>query len=1579
MSCTLKSVFEDKFKATLTTRVALPELQKSEISSWVYQNNNMMKDYGFDKEVFKIEYNTRQLGGNRGSITDYVLKYDEKANEEWEAYQYHIDSEEAKQQIQEQIILNQGFQFAPNEHLESSEQTFDPVDTINMVDSPVNFTEWKNNRKLLKENLEKQATQYRKHNNDKRKLKLVNKAIAEIDKQLQKFNEDDASIVHEVLIQEIDTLNTLLNSITTNPIDASVILESNRIKERINELSIYFNGIDLINNNSEVNDSLKELLENTFEKSKVDNIKIEISNLYRQYNGSLFNIIESVFANDSLLIEHKRNMTPEKFKEFYDKTLQLIKDKEVYIGNNGSIFKVGGQDFLGAASVDSVLSDLLFSGRENYYNQEVGQTQILVQKFSDAWKLVKDKVDINKNFITTQLYQKDALGVRTNKLITPFKTAFYKLHKDINSIKSSFYSNKNAQSYKTWMNMLKNNTDFIQPYKLKFYYDLYKDNPVFKDYFKFSVQEMIAYEQELKNKLGNTLYQIELEKQQEKIKNYLHEQENNLFASPSYAYSKNPFTFINNFYSENYNKPDANTFEYLEPSYTQYLPKLDKTSYFNPEDYFNPELKKIESEEFGEDLMEVYKNGYQLLTDYVNPSLQSEGVNLSATELMNQVDILDREAIKNLSFFKKIPLQFKNLWNSILENYTIGKTIESDDKKSFKTKYNSYGKNKTQVLKQLYNSKTEKELSDLLKKEGIDTNNTINGIKINKKQMINSLTQLQLNKVSSTNLFSSITESTEIVRNMNARKNTMNMFDLFSDYTRNKDKQNEKEYEYLQNWGRLNLQKEKYLSNNEDLKFMHKSITKTYMTFDRNIQKMLANEKNNINFQYNFKLGEDTYKKQNDEYYKNDEKISKEQIDAKYNEYTEELLDKLGVEYTITSFANGLLAGIYKSAMRTFAPARYFLNRFAGLNQNMSAAAAKEFGFDMKQLLVSRRFLRGDILKKIINYGAVRKLLGFQESEKQKNMKTLLSLAESLRILETSMETVKQDGEFGSKGLLQKIDMALNNTAVNYPEWKNQMESLLSVLQNVEIETINKDANGQVIKKQLFDGKNFIYVPGTLQLKEEFRTENNVENWEKFKEDKDGSSPQNLIFAMAKQAKRKTQGNYASEDKIPILGSELGKLGSVFTRFLYENTNRQYGAKKSDLTSGQLDVKGNKLILMQHAPTFLTHIMFGNGWVNTLGGMVIGTSVVSAGAFASTAVIVPALILGSVVIANRKIIKMNHLTKDEMKLALNYAKETALRSINIMPNYFQLSLIPEDKINSLRYIPSGMTEKERNIISASAEELAQKMGLFLGSAISSLILAGIYSMLASGGDDEEKKNRMKQLEGKLNTIINLKNSLYSDIEKYTNPLAFKDAASTLIYFRMIERNWGKMNKAIDSYAIDKIQEGELTLELTKALGFLVGLPKAVTESTDPGSLINTDRIYSKGDWFDELIDDKTKPAELNYKEITADLREPIRNKLKNQIRDSYNDAGKEISEDAISKLASAWLRENGYMKGRNDSYEDLYKKSDSWESAENKINEINSGNVHYLQKAKREQEESNSGEEESSGSESSGESASGVQ
>lgn len=1555
MNCNLKNKFQDKFGITLNNRVMLPEMQKSEIASWVHTMNNKMKEEGFEKEVFNIKYEQTTLADNKTPNTKYVLEFNEENAEEYEAFEHYMMSESIKEQELQRLswLAEDGELFSPNdEHLTDDEESYESQNSPSFIDNPGNFLEWKDNRIKLKEQLERQASKYRKQNN-KLKLKLVNKAIKEIDKQLNQFDENDVEVVHEKLLQEIKSLNDLMNSISNNPVDAAILLESNKIKERINDLSIYFNGNDL--DKKDYSENLISLLNQTFDKNKVDNIQNEIRKLEKTYREQTVNIIKSIFENDSLLHEHKKQMTEEDFNKFYQTGISIIQANSQSIGIEGN--------FLGAAHVDSLISDLLISLRDNNYNKEVGITQSLVESLKDAWLKIKD-IKINDEFLTTKLYEKDSFGVRTNKLITPYMKSFYKLINDINSLKYGFYKNRNSENYKKWMNIMKSNVDFIEPYKIKSFYDLYKDNDMFKEYFKYSNEQMQEYENELRERLGNTLFELELEKQKEAIADFIVEHDNNLFASFLDKYNKNPFAFINNFYSDNYNKADMSTGEFLEPNFAKFIPKKDN--------YINNNLKKLESEEKGPELMDVWKNSYKLLTEYINPSLQSEGIDVSLNELMNEREVLDREIIKDLSFFNKASKVLSSMWKNWLGDFTKNKDNE-EMSKDLIVNYTNYGNSVIKKWQRFFNNKPLRVLVKIAEDEGIDLS-VAEGIEARKVKelLVKSLTQLQLNKSSSSNMFSSIVNATDIVRNMNSRRNTMSTYSVMKDYL----KQNEKSsnLKYLENWGDLNLKGKTYLDNFIPGKVRSRQFFdfKLYTEAEQELINFIKNERNNIDFNYNFMYNKNQYIKEGNSYYEINEKqqkteISKKQIDNMYDEYTKSILDDLGVTFQWGSMSLGIMSKFIKSSLLGLNIKSGIGNRIVGLHQNMAAAASGEFGFNTKQLLKSRKFLFGDNTLKFLNYAKLPQLVGKAEARRFKNTKTLMTLVENLRLLENVMDNIKIEGEFDNTGILKTFETMLSDVSVNNPEWKNQMEIFLSILQNIQVETVHKDENGNTIFKPFFDGKDFIYIPGTLHLKDEFKTEANINNWEEFKEDKNGNSPQNLLVAKMKAAKSALQGNYSQDDKIPAQGYVTGRLATMFTRWLYGNTFRQYGSKALDLRTGKVNLEGNKRELFKHGPTAIFHTLIANGGTNSAitmaQGALVGVGIgVSTGALAVSGV--GTLALGSWLVMKNKDLFSHSFNQQEVKLALNYAKEVALRSINIVPKYFYTDLVGEDRINNMKYKPEGMSEEQRNILSASAEELAQKFGIFIGSAIASTVVTALYSMIGSD-DEEEKYKKLAEAEQKINWLTNLKNNMYQDIEKFTNPKAFYDSGASMIYWKMLTK-WNEKTFGIFSDKETIMEEiinnkkpiGEGVNEILKEQSKIAGFPRSIFELIDGKSLIEDERIYNKGDWFDEIIDNKAKSPEKNYKEVTAAKRKMISEDVKSKIREIYSEKGTELDEETVKELAKIFMQKNGLYKERKGTYEELYN-NNSWENIDDAINNMNENDLQKERRIKKEKESSN--------------------
>ena len=1408
-----------------------------------------------------------------------------------------------------------------------------------IVSKPVNFKEWKNNREEMIKKLENLANRYRKLK-EKAKLGQVNKAIKELKDQLNKVNSNDATVLHESLIKEIDILDNLLTLVNEDAMTGLDLLEANNIRQRIDELSMYFLGYDIEGNN--FSKSLKDLLENTF-PNDIANIKSKINDLSRKYIDSTGKIVTAIFEDDSLVKEHKKSMTDKEWEDFHNKIITILNE-------NKQSDEIGiERKFLSAKQVNSVLGDLLISLRDANYQKEVGLTKQLVIDMKDAWLKIMTLTNMQGEKLTNKLYQKDVFGNMTNKIISMYNDKFGKTLSSIANYRTLFYQKQNSTSYKNWMQEFKAGVDIIEPYKLKVFYDLYKNNPAYKEFFTYSEAEMQQYEKETREKLGNIIYETELKKQLESIKNYLFELDNNLLGSVMDKYQKNPMKFTQNFYSDNFDKPDVESSLYLEPTYISYYPKNE----------INQDFKKIESEEHGKELMDFWKIVHEL-ERYSNSIFQSEGIRVKNNELINNRDVFaeinNSEASKQVKFFKRIPLWFKTGYENWKANFT--RNQDNRTVKDLVLNYGSYGKDVKNRWKNLYKSKSINELYNIIKEKGLDITKLQNVPTEDLKEVISeALSQLEINKQSKYDMFESINKMVELARNINTRRNSINVFNLMMDYNKQSNPKTGQNVErnFLTDWFNLNIKGENFGKNIVPGKFRDIKLSTNKDKLEKDFENFIDKEGKNSIGEYGFTFNDLFYKKINDKYFEIDgpdmTEITKEKIDEKYNEYTNKFLENLGTIYTPGTIALGLKSNMSKAAMAGLKVPGGITNRLAGMVQNMNMAITEEAGYNIEQYQYSRQFLMFDNTNKYIlklgNFSGINKLLGFAGTRKGKKLETLKLFATNLHLLESVTDDLKVQ-----EGTLQTVTNDVMNMmfdfSINNPEWKNQMELLLSIMQNIKI----KDKNGNEVP--IFDGKTqeFIWIPGTLQLKDEFKTEANIDNYENFKEDKNGNAPQRLLVGRYKAAKMAGQGNYAMDDRMTFENSASGKLSVMYIKWLAGNSYRQYGAKDSDISTGKINIEGNKRILLKHAPTLSIYLILlrPNTTTTAISGLLTGTSLfyglstvamLGSGLLSLGAIFATAKMLG---VFNKnsafrqdprntlKNIKNQFAEKEERYLALNFAIEIAKRSVNIVPQYFYMKgPISENNIKArnFKYMPEGMTEQERNLLSASAMDVSQKLGIFLSTSIASILVLGLF-LLVSGDDDDEKIKTAKKLEELLNMNLNIKNNMYNDINKYTNPIAFNDAAATLSFFNTLNqfRKHYVYNDKGETL-LTNYQEGKITSEqyinkiavdASKFTGFPTQFVKLATN--DDALLIGDEKAYSKKDWFDEMLIGKTKKPEDNYKQLIDVIRDEHRNDIKAKIRNYYRDNNQEINEDEISDKVRKFYNQLGLTK--KDSYKNTY-------------------------------------------------------
>jgi hypothetical protein len=1422
-----------------------------------------------------------------------------------------------------------------------------------IVSKPVNFKEWRNNREEMIKKLEGLANRYRKLG-EKVKLGQVNKAIKELKDQLKKVNSNDATVLHESLIKEINILDDLLTLVNEDAITGLDLLEANDIRQRIDDLSMYFVGKDI--EGKFFSKTMKDLLEQTF-PDDIKNIRDRINNLTDKYLASTTKIIIAIYEDDTVVKEHKRIMSKDDWDNFHGKITEIINE-------NKQSDRIGEERrFLSAKQVNSVLADLLISLRDANYQKEAGITKQLLIDLKNSWLKIMTLTNMQGEKLTDKLYKKNVFGGKTPIIISMYNDKFGKILSSIANYRTLFYQKQNSTSYKNWMQEFKAGIDIIEPYKLKVFYDLYKNNPAYKEFFNYSEAEMQQYEKELRDKLGNTIYETELKKQLESIKNYLFELDNNLLGSVMDRYSKNPMKFTQNFYSDNFDKPDIESALYLEPTYVSYFPKNE----------INQEFKKIESEEHGKELMDFWKIAHEL-ERYANPIFQSENISMKNGELINVrnafAEINNSEATKQIKLFKKIPVSIKAGIHNFLAGFTANqdnriKKEEGKRVKDINTSNSSYGKDVKNRWYNYYKSKSINELFDIIKAKGLDITK-LQGIPTEDlKEVISEvLAQLEIDKQLNYDMYESITNMVELAKNISTRRNSFNVISLMKDYLKQSkhSKKTHGELNFLTDWSDMNIRGENFgdtlLGGTRNL-----SLKVNKNQLEKDFENFITKEGKNSIGEYGFTFNDLLYKKVNDKYFEIDgpdmTEITKEKIDEKYNEYTNKFLENLGTPFTAGTVALGLKNNIAKSSMAGAKIAGGVTNRMAGQMQNMNMAITEEAGYNIQQYQWARQFLMFDNINKYIlklgNFSGINKLLGFQGTRKGKKLETLRLFATNLHLLESVIDDLSVEGS-DFKTITNDIMNMMFDFSTNNPEWKNQMELLLSIMQTVKI----KDKNGN--EHPIFNGKTqeFIYIPGTLKLKPEFANVDNKLNYEEFERNTKNEAPQSLLIARYKYAKMGGQGNYAKDDRITFENSVTGRTQTLFVKWLAGNTFRQYGKKDADLSTGKINIEGNKRILFKHAPTafiyltllrpntnltFLTGIAGGAAFFYGMGlAAMIGTGIVSIGSIIAIARMLGTFNKNSAFRQDTRntikntLNKFNPYTNDgkqELILALDFAREIAERSINIIPNYlYSTGPIKEENIKTrnFKYMPEGMTEEERNLLSASAMDVAQKAGIYFGSQIAAILFLTVCLLFSGSDDEDEKEKDAKELERLLNQNLNIRNNLMNDIGKYTNPSAYNDAASSFAFMNVLNRvrkNYiynDKGETAVKNYQDGKITSDQLMSKIAGDVSAFTGLPsQAAKLATDEEySIIGDKQAYHEKDWLDEILIGKTKNPEDNYKQLIDVIRDEHRNDVKAKIRNYYRDNNQEINEEEISDKVSKFYNELGLIKNKKDTYENTY-------------------------------------------------------
>lgn len=1586
-----------------------PIQKEAEIRSYVEQANLEAQQEGYSKPLFELGFREVKRLNKHANHRDNIsrIPFLKVMTENIQEFENHLQQElanEADMRIERDANLSEDLTSFDQDELISNEALSEQdrkdslfsysvtnQDPLNL--DPQSYFEWKQSLMDVKENLEKLIDRYTRLK-DSEKLKEIYTTLEEIEKNIASIDASDPNNIYESSIREVELLDDFLNRINLNPEEGAQALDSYQLLPRIENLSQYFLAIDPKTGKSfkfeELDDDSSTIAQFYFDfkkglnPEKSEELERKVADLQRKFERAQVAIVKGILTNDTLvkqLMEQGKRDSSEAIEETgraegwtqedLDTVLDIIESGDVEISMMSRLF-------LGASSGGGILGQLLKSLRDNQLSRERGHTQERLTNLQGMWTKIKDKFTTEndtQNFIISRLFKKDEFGVRTRELIQRYTPDFYQKAKDVKAEKGKFYQDMSRDNYKSWMDADKESFQRINPMMLSSIAAKYNTHPEFQKYFTYSDAEIYSYERELREKLGNVMYDIEVKRAADLIENYADALKYGTLTVEQ-EFRRNPFEFIKHYESANY--ADTKGAWYMEPNFVNRIPS-------NKDMFFDDSFDVFEGKEHSEELADFYKEAYSLITEYINPVFRSEGVYRSSLELMTFEDMNERETTKSYNWFGKLSNTLAVLWANQRARYYDRRVNQQREQikqlqnktfeKNLQVGYVGYAKQEHNRLTTIFNGMSNTELFKLAKDRGYDVNSfppiqASKAFSKFKNDLADSIARDQINESTSTNIFESIRNASFLANDINARRASVATLEAMKSYVKGiKSDENQLGFDdpnntrkFLDTWGDVNIYGYKFKEDMKEEKgegLLSKAtrvemawIPKYYSEAEKKIKSFIKDEKKNNNngkSEYNFTKEDTQYFTGKDgNFYKSDvagvvSKIERSEISSEYGSYLQSRLDELGVTTTVGGTALGIMTNIILSQLG-FSPRGGMRNRGQGMNQTMATAASKRYGFNLKHYQLSRRFLMGTNTRKyILNEN-------FKKSKRGQQIETFKLFQDAMQLHQNRADEMALDGKFDkvSGGTVDKIRTFWMDFSINNPEWHNQTEIMTSILQTVDV--VDKDG----VSHKFFDGKTqeSIYKPGTLELKDNFDTPDNRAMWVEFRETESGKGDSLFTVSKIKHAIHQTQGNYDNNDIIAVQSSVSGKLATMYQRYLFENTNIQWGEHKVDIRSGEIGVRGRKVELFRHAPTAAVFLTGMHG-IQIATGIAIGLSPVG-WAIAGTAM---GTTLG-MAIYRKKLKLKNVLAKQELLLAMDFARETAYRLVNTpvtVLSYGTVSPLEKaiDKLQTKeRAEKRNLTLKERLLLSESAQDISSKFLSYAKYTLWALLAKAAwlsFKSMADWDDDDEEENKSRlrkiteqvvDIEGYITALINDRNILMSENDKFSNPAVFIDEAAAVSYARTVSRNYDFIVKDLSKWADgEKEWDSDMTSKALISSVFVVKpnhLVKSVL-SSDKG-MFTDNRVYSGKSKLDKKIFDlEFKESEKSAKKKVSALRADIKKEYVsywNKNRDAFD---KELSSSQIDAAIEAGYR--AYIKDtyKSDNFNykqilettnwDLYKKA----------------------------------------------------
>lgn len=602
--------------------------------------------------------------------------------------------------------------------------------------------------------------------------------------------------------------------------------------------------------------------------------------------------------------------------------------------------------------------------------------------------------------------------------------------------------------------------------------------------------------------------------------------------------------------------------------------------------------------------------------------------------------------------------------------------------------------------------------------------------------------------------------------------------------------------------------------------------------------------------------------------------IDKKEFEEYYASYLGAKIAKLGTPVTLGAILMGFIRTYAIKSLALNLPSGV-MNRAFGTAINRVIASSGRYGITQKQLYAARNKMALTNIDRYLREG-VKLKKGTRSYETALDMVTLKMFANAFGMIQNKLNEID--------GLTDSVNtegFSLMDWAVNFPEFRNQGELILAEMANHFLEY--QDANGNTIRVPIFDIETgeLVYRPGTLTLRDEYRTPENIRMWEDFAVSKDGANPFLPLVVNARANIERSQGNYNNNDKPAVMASQLGRAVIMFKRFMAENIANQIGKIDYDLVKGGKSYEGRYRALMRHTPsTALIFGVMGFGAAGPIGLLAAPLSVVGSMAF-------KAVTKEQARTIDSDALSLIEQAKTALSLLTELVSRTVERPVEVFARGKQHKMFENQRQKVDNLFNLTMQKEERAILSESVQDMANmyySIGVLMALGLAVKIIGEVMTGADDDDDEETYKEKMGMFERVSNLLINRHGFFMSDFTRTFNPATFMDDIQPMLWNNLVsaERALTKGSAWLEG-------EGDFQPFLYDALkASPIPIPNSITDTwlKDGKSPITDPKIYAKPWWLPENTTDGSAKKAVTYqrKKLTEELTEIYKEKFLEELK-----------------------------------------------------------------------------------------------